>query len=119
LQVQLLLQIIINRITLLMTTPKTGIRLKWGVALFVLAINISVYCIWVPARLEISEWYIHANAIWDRCEKTIYLIIDGCLNAYFIWLVQAKLVSQGLQKYRPLFKFNIFIVCFSLAMDVS
>lgn len=119
LQIQLLLQIIINRIALLMMTPKLANRLKWGVAGFILLINISVYCIWVPARLQISDKYIHINNIWDRIEKTIYLIVDGGLNAYFIWLVQAKLVSQGLQKYRPLFKFNIFIVCFSLAMDVS
>lgn len=29
-----------------------------GVALFILCINISVFCIWIPARLQISQRYV-------------------------------------------------------------
>lgn len=119
LQVQFLLQIIINRIGLLIPDKRKVWRIKWGVAALITCINISVYCIWVPARLQISDTYIHVNEIWDRCEKGIYLIVDGILNAYFLRLVQSKLISAGMTKYKRLFNFNAFIVLISLAMDVS
>lgn len=70
-------------------------RLKLGVAAFITAINISVYCIWVPARLQISTRYEEINNVWDRCEKVIYLLVDAALNYYFIRIVQMKLVNQG------------------------
>lgn len=81
-------------------------------------INISVYCIWIPARLQISDRFIWINEWWDRCEKVIYLIADASLNIYFVIVVQRNLVSNGLEKYRRLTKFNIFIIGFSLSMDV-
>lgn len=58
-----------------------------------------------------TEW-------WDRCEKVIYLIVDGALNVYFILIVKKNLISNGLGKYKRLTNFNIFIICFSLSMDV-
>jgi hypothetical protein len=70
-------------------------RLKIGVAILITAVNISVYCIWVPARLQISTRYEQINTVWDRCEKVIYLIVDGALNWYFIHVVKKKLVNQG------------------------
>jgi len=70
-------------------------RLKIGVAALITAINISVYCIWVPARLQISTRYENINNVWDRCEKVIYLLVDAALNYYFIRIVQKKLVNQG------------------------
>lgn len=82
------------------------------------AINISVYTIWVPARLQISPRYIWINEWWDRCEKGLYLIIDAGLNIYFIRVVQRNLIEGGLEKYRSLVQFNKFIICFSLSMDV-
>lgn len=87
-------------------------------AALITAINISVYCIWVPARLQISETYIHVNEWWDRCEKIIYLLVDAALNIYFIRIVQLNLVQLGLRKYSNLVKFNMFIITFSLGMDV-
>jgi hypothetical protein len=81
-------------------------------------VNISVYNIWIPARLQISERYIWINEWWDRVEKAIYLIVDGALNFYFIRIVQRNLVMRGLTKYRSLVKFNMCIVGFSLSMDV-
>ncbi|OHE94356.1 hypothetical protein CORC01_10284 [Colletotrichum orchidophilum] len=118
LQVQFLLQIIINRCAILLTNQKQAWRLKVGVAVLITAINISVYNIWVPARLQISERYIEINEWWDRCEKVIYLIVDGALNIYFVRIVQKNLVTHGLTKYKRLTQFNMFIIGFSLSMDV-
>ncbi|XWX01598.1 hypothetical protein V2A60_009626 [Cordyceps javanica] len=118
LQVQFLLQIIINRCALLLTSKKHAQRVKIGVAVLITAINVSVYCIWVPARLQVSELYIHINEYWDRAEKIIYLVVDAVLNVYFIRVVQHNLVEHGLAKYRNLVRFNMFIIGFSLSMDV-
>lgn len=118
LQVQFLLQIIINRCSILLPDKRAARRLKFYVALFITAINVSVYCIWVPARLQISERYIHINEFWDRTEKVIYLLVDAALNLYFIIIVKRNLVANGLKKYKRLTNFNIFIIIFSLSMDV-
>ncbi|RYP50842.1 hypothetical protein DL768_003760 [Monosporascus sp. mg162] len=118
LQVQFLLQIIINRCSLLIPDKRFSWRLKVGVAVLITAINISVYNIWIPARLQISEKYIHINEWWDRCEKVIYLFVDAALNFYFIAIVRRNLVQNGLQKYNRLVQFNMFIIGFSLSMDV-
>lgn len=93
-------------------------QLKYGVAFFVLLVNISVFCIWIPARLQTSEKFIAINQVWDRIEKVIFLMIDAGLNAYFLYLVKARLISHGLDKYKPLFNFNSIIVAVSIAMDV-
>ncbi|KAL2848412.1 hypothetical protein BJY01DRAFT_233975 [Aspergillus pseudoustus] len=118
LQVQFLLQIIINRCALLLIDKKKATYLKAAVATLITAVNISVYAIWVPARLQISENYIWINDRWDRCEKVIYLIVDGCLNFYFVHIVRANLVSAGLRKYKVLIYFNMSIIGISLSMDV-
>lgn len=94
-----------------------ALQIKIVVAIFITAINISVYCIWIPARLQISEEYIHLNDIWDRCEKCIYLVVDATLNWYFIRTVKKTLVVRGLTKYNQLVQFNIWIVGLSLSMD--
>ncbi|KAH6983719.1 hypothetical protein EDB80DRAFT_823926 [Ilyonectria destructans] len=103
---------------LVFRNPITGYRLKVGVAVLITAVNISVYNIWIPARLQISEKYIWINEWWDRIEKGIYLLVDGALNFYFIRVVQRNLVANGLSKYKSLVKFNMCIVGFSLSMDV-
>ena len=74
-------------------------RLKVGVAILITAVNISVYCIWVPARLQVSKRYEYINDRWDRCEKVIYLCVDATLNWYFIHIVQKKLVDQGCKRF--------------------
>ncbi|CRK18261.1 hypothetical protein BN1723_006753 [Verticillium longisporum] len=93
-------------------------RLKWGVFLVLLAINISVFCVWIPARLQISEGIIHANNIWDRIEKGIFLIIDLGLNLTFIYLVRSRLIASGLTKYTVLFRFNLAMICISMSLDI-
>lgn len=47
-------------------------RLKWGVAALMTAINVSVFIVWIPARLQISESFIN-------CTVTSYHIIR-CLS---------------------------------------
>lgn len=117
-QTQLILQIIINRSALLMVNPHQATRLKWTTAFFIFLINISVFCIWIPARLQISPRFIAINQVWDRIEKVLFLLVDAGLNAYFLYLVKARLISQGLDKYTPLFNFNSGIVVVSVSMDI-
>ncbi|KAI4816159.1 hypothetical protein E4T45_10607, partial [Aureobasidium sp. EXF-8846] len=118
LQVQFLLQIIINRVGVLMLDRKKARNLKYGVAILITLINISVYCIWIPARLQTNKTYIKINDVWDRCEKVIYLIVDALLNFFFVRVVRRNLVKPGLKKYESLVRFNLYIIGFSLAMDV-
>lgn len=113
------MQIIVNRIALLAVSPKTVRRLKWGVFTFLVLINISVFCIWIPARLQISQRWRHINNIWDRIEKGLFALVDLCLNLYFIHLVRSSLINYGLKKYVLLYRFNIFIIMISIGMDVS
>ncbi|GME27147.1 hypothetical protein GTA08_BOTSDO10248 [Neofusicoccum parvum] len=117
-QVQLLLQIIINRVRVISMNKAKARNIMIVTAAIVTAINISVFNIWIPARLQISERYIHINEIWDRVEKVIYLVMDAALNGYFIKTVRKNLVANGLQKYSSLLNFNVRIIFISLLMDV-
>lgn len=118
-QIQCICGIIINRIALLMIDRRRATKLKWTVAIILGLVNISVFCIWIPARLQISGTYVHINEIWDRIEKGIFLLVDAGLNLYFIFLVRTRLIANGLMKYMPLFKFNMFMVAVSMSLDVS
>jgi hypothetical protein len=118
LQVQFLLQIIINRIGLLMVSKARATRLKWIVFAIILLVNISVFVIWMPARLQINDRWIRLNAIWDRCEKVIFAVVDGVLNGYFVYLVRSRLIENGLTKYIPLYRMNIGLIGLSLSLDI-
>lgn len=118
-QIQSLLQIIINRISILMVNRHNAWKLKLIVFLVLLAINISVFCVWIPARLQISPKWIAVNAVWDRVEKCIFLIVDAGLNFYFIYLVRSRLIANGLTKYTRLYRVNLFMIAVSMTMDVS
>ncbi|KAH7091567.1 hypothetical protein FB567DRAFT_436690 [Paraphoma chrysanthemicola] len=117
-QTQCLLQIIINRIRIILQDRRKGKRLQIATFVFWSLINISVFCIWIPARLQISAKIMHINEIWDRVEKAVYLIIDAALNVFFIRTVKENLISNGLQKYNRLVKFNQAMIAISLLMDV-
>ncbi|KAH7304070.1 hypothetical protein B0I35DRAFT_484742 [Stachybotrys elegans] len=117
-QTHCILQIIINRIALISIKKAIISRLKWGVFIFVLLINISVACIWIPSRLQISQTYHDINNIWDRIEKVLLAIVDVGLNGYFIYLVRSTLISYGLTKYTVLYYFNIGMIIVSLSMDI-
>ncbi|KAK6217749.1 jun-like transcription factor [Pestalotiopsis sp. IQ-011] len=117
-QTQLLVQIIINRIALLMMVRSQATRLKWSVAGLMTAINISVFCIWIPARLQINDTYIAVNYVWDRVEKCIFLVVDLGLNIYFIRMVQNRLIANGLTKYNRLLRVNVLMVVINISLDV-
>lgn len=113
------MHIIINRIALIIYDGHRVVRLKWTVAVLLGLVNISVFIVWMPARLQISPAWIHFNEIWDRVEKGIFAGIDLGLNLYFIYLVRSELIAHGLTKYKALYKFNIVMIFFSLSLDVS
>ncbi|CAN9103824.1 unnamed protein product [Alternaria alternata] len=117
-QVQLLLQIIINRIRVIVPDRKRSRWIMITTAVFVTAINISVFNIWIPARLQINSTYHLVNEYWDRIEKGLYLLVDAALNWYFLKTVKENLINNGLTKYNKLVRFNQQIVMVSLLMDV-
>ncbi|CAJ2512968.1 Uu.00g010870.m01.CDS01 [Anthostomella pinea] len=118
LQVQFLLQIIINRISLLIIVPGKAAKLKWGIAGLATAVGISVFCIWIPAHMQISERYVHINEVWDRMERSIFTIVDCGLSFYFIYLVRSHLIKNGLTKYKRLYRYNLVMIFVSLSLDV-
>ncbi|KAM0202483.1 hypothetical protein ACHAPA_010584 [Fusarium lateritium] len=118
LQIQTLLQIIINRISILMVNRHNAWKLKLITFCILLVINISVFCVWIPARLQISHQWVSVNAVWDRVEKCIFLVVDAGLNFYFIHLVRSRLVANGLTKYTRLYRVNLVMIAVSMTMDV-
>ncbi|KAH6856176.1 hypothetical protein B0I37DRAFT_333459 [Chaetomium sp. MPI-CAGE-AT-0009] len=117
-QLQCLMQILANRLTLIMYDPVKERRLKQGLFILIGLINVSVFCLWVPARLQISPTFIHANEIWDRIEKGLFALVDMAMNGYFMWLVKSKLVSSGLTKYNLVYKYNLVMACVSVSLDI-
>jgi hypothetical protein len=118
-QVQCILQIIINRVRLLISDNRKAFYLQWGVAAFVGLINISVFIIWIPARLQISLQWMDINNVWDRTEKAIFAVVDIGLNGLFLHQVRTTMVANGLHKYKQLFWFNLSMIVVSVALDVS
>jgi hypothetical protein len=49
-EIQLLMQIIINRIHVVADNRKLVTKVKWGTALVITSINVIVFCIWIPAH---------------------------------------------------------------------
>jgi hypothetical protein len=50
-EIQLLMQIIINRISIIAEHRRTINRLKWGTAAIITAVNVAVFCIWIPSHI--------------------------------------------------------------------
>ncbi|KPM44484.1 hypothetical protein AK830_g2072 [Neonectria ditissima] len=120
-EVQLLMQIIINRIAIIVEHRSTTDRMKWGTAVIMTCINIAVFCIFIPAHRDppVSHLYVEINRYWDRTSKFLIMVLDGALNWYFLRTVQKRLVQQhNLNKYKPLVSFNAKLMVLSLAMDV-
>lgn len=112
------MQIIINRIAILSVDRTTVFRVKWGTFALLILINISVVCIWVPANLQINEKFVAINNIWDRCQKALICVIDAALNYYFVHLVRSRLIANGLTKYTRLYRYNLFMIFVSIALDI-
>ncbi|KAH7103672.1 hypothetical protein BKA62DRAFT_48180 [Auriculariales sp. MPI-PUGE-AT-0066] len=117
-QTQMLLQIIINRVCILLDNTHHRLVMKWSVAgVWTLAI-VGTYCIWLPAKLQIDHRYIELNTYWDRFEKCLYLVLDAGLNWFFIRKVKTRLVQHGgFKKYQRLVTFNTRIIWVSIATD--
>ncbi|KAM5371762.1 hypothetical protein ACJZ2D_007827 [Fusarium nematophilum] len=101
-----------------MTDKKRARYLKLCLLVAIGLINISVACIWIPARLTQSKRLLHVSDIWDRTEKVIYLLMDLALNTAFLYKVKRELIADGLRKYELLFNFNASAVFVSLSMDI-
>jgi len=117
-QTQLLLQIIANRVGLIMVDQRKARLIKLSLFIFILAVNISVYCIWIPAHMLPGSPYVRLNFIWERVEKTTFLIVDLGLNIYFLYLVRSQLIARGMTKYWRLFHFNCGMISVSVSMDL-
>jgi hypothetical protein len=63
-QVHCLFQIIINRVSILMMNRKRAQQLKFGVASGIVVLNITVFCIWIPAKLHVNDTFVKINVIW-------------------------------------------------------
>lgn len=113
------MQIIINRISLLMADQFQARQLKWGTFVIVSIIGITVNVIWIPASLQISDKWIFANEVWDRLKQCILTVMDIALNGYFLYMVHSHLISNGLHKYTNLFKYNVVMVVLVVILDVS
>lgn len=67
-QIQCIMQIIINRISLIMyTTPARVARLKWGVAIVLSLVNLGGFVVWIPAKMGVNDMFVTVNnGEWDR-----------------------------------------------------
>ncbi|KAI5198976.1 hypothetical protein AUEXF2481DRAFT_3335 [Aureobasidium subglaciale EXF-2481] len=120
-EVQLLLQIIINRIAIIVERRTMASKLKWTTAVVISVINIMVMCIWIPAHMTEppSQTYVQINKYWDRVSKILICLVDAGLNWYFIHTVNARLIKQhGLRKYKPLIGYYTRLGILSICMDV-
>ncbi|EWY81282.1 hypothetical protein FOYG_15558 [Fusarium oxysporum NRRL 32931] len=118
-QTQLLPQIIANRVSLIMTNRRRARHLKWGLVVCILFVNGAVCYIFTVAHLDTATpSQKQTNMIFEKCEKTFFLIIDLALNMYFLYLVRYRLIADGLNKYWRLFNFNAGMVLISTSMDV-
>ncbi|KAF4448066.1 hypothetical protein F53441_8458 [Fusarium austroafricanum] len=119
-EVQLLMQIIVNRISIIAEHKSEIFRLKWGTAGIITAIEIAVFCIWIPSHTvpPLHHVFVDINEIWDKVSKVLILLVDAYLNWYFLRTVQKRLVDQhNLTKYQPLVSFNAKLMVVSILMD--
>ncbi|KAK6865043.1 hypothetical protein PG995_001571 [Apiospora arundinis] len=117
-QIQCIMGILVNRVSLLMYNPSRSRRLKWSVVALLGIINLSGFFIFIPSQLGVNLTWVRADAIWDRLEKTIFAILDLSLNLYFIHLVRSNLIKNGLLKYKMLYWINLAMVFVSISLDV-
>ncbi|RYP28794.1 hypothetical protein DL767_007053 [Monosporascus sp. MG133] len=102
-----------------MTNKRTAKKLKWSLAIAIGCINIAVCYIWTTAQMPSATPYqIMVNHMFEKAEKTFFLVVDLGLNLYFLYLVRFRLIADGLSKYWRLFNFNAGIVVVSTSMDI-
>lgn len=117
-QTQLLPQIIANRISLIMTNRRRARLLKIALVIGIGCINIAVFYVWITGEMPSATPHeIEVNRIFEKAEKSFFLVVDLALNLYFLYLVRFRLIADGLTKYWRLFNFNAGIVLLSTSMD--
>ena len=120
-ELQLLMQIILNRIYVIADDKEFVKKLKIGTAVIITAINIAVFVIWIPAHLNppVNSIFVNINKYWDRLGKILVCLVDTFLNYYFLRTVRLRLLCHpGLAKYKPLVSFNSMLMCISISMDI-
>ncbi|OAR02998.1 hypothetical protein LLEC1_03838, partial [Akanthomyces lecanii] len=119
-QTQLLSQIIANRVSIIMVNRHKAKWLRLGLFLSILAVNIVVYVVWIPAHMpNATGAQRKRNEIFEKAEKTFFLVVDLGLNLLFLYLVRFRLIAGGLSKYWRLLKMNAALVVISTAMDAA
>lgn len=111
------MQIILNRLQIILPDDNTVSRLKIIYLTILLLINAAVFTIWIQAESG-SETYLRIDKIWDPVGIAIVLVLDVALNIYFIISVKRKLLSFGLAKYKLLIKANVLTILANLIADV-
>lgn len=115
-----LAQILANRVAVLLTSPATARRLKWGVFLGTAVLTTSVVVVWTPGVMGVSAGWERAKEVWDRGEKVCFLVGDVGLNAVFVWVVRQELVRRhGLGRYKGLWRVNVGMVAATVVLDVA
>ncbi|CAJ2504158.1 Uu.00g115520.m01.CDS01 [Anthostomella pinea] len=121
LEIQLLMQMIINRIAVIAESQKLVQKIKWGTCGGISFINCLVFIIFIPAHLTPPPIPVlfHINKYWDPTSKVLICIVDAGLNWYFLSTVKQRLVKEcGLVKYAPLVSFNARLMVVSIGMDL-
>jgi hypothetical protein len=73
---------------------------------------------WVTAHLDsATPEQIRLNFVFEKIEKSFFLVVDLALNLYFLYLVKSRLISAGLTKYWRLFNVNVGMVVICLVLD--
>ncbi|KAM6513808.1 hypothetical protein FALCPG4_015021 [Fusarium falciforme] len=102
-----------------MTNKRRARKLKWGLVLAIGCINVAVAYIWTVAHLDgATPFQVHLNLVFEKAEKSFFLVVDLALNLYFLYLVRFRLIADGLSKYWRLFNFNAGMIVVSTSMDI-
>lgn len=57
-EIQFILQIIVNRVAIVSMDNRLLTWIRWGTVIFISLVNISVFCIFLPANLGVGEKYV-------------------------------------------------------------
>jgi hypothetical protein len=78
LEVQLLMQIIINRIAVIAERRPTATKLKIATAVIISCINIAVFCIFIPSHMSppVNQTFVSINKYWDRLSKVLIMLVE-------------------------------------------
>ncbi|KAK8085868.1 hypothetical protein PG997_007139 [Apiospora hydei] len=117
-EIQLLMQIIVNRIAVISESPQVVSYIRWGTVAIISSINIAVFVIFIPAHLDKppTEAFIEVNKYWDKISK--FLISASWTPASTGTSSASSSSYYGLNKYAPLVAFNAKLMVLSVGMDV-